>query len=232
MVIQPAPIADYSELPAGWASELPSTFDLGSLYAGIDGLYAPGKGDISPRRRADVFRAFHLTPLDSVRVVVIGEDPYPDPSQAHGLAFSMPTVGSVGRAQSLGKIFAALRRDLGIDPQSNDLSPWASRGVLLLNVALTHRVGASAPDVAMWGEFSRAVLELLVARRDPVAWLLWGDFAIELADSVQVANGMHRRFENAHPRAGSANRPLLGQDPPFRKASAFLGTDPYQDWSL
>lgn len=224
--------ADYSKLPTNWANALPSTLDLDALYADVDALYSPGNGAISPRRRADVFRAFHLTPLVSVRVVILGEDPYPDPSQAHGLAFSMPTMGRAGRPQSLGKIFGALRRDLSIDPQSNDLSPWASRGMLLLNVALTHRAGSRAPDVAMWGEFTRAVLQLIVAKRDPVAWLLWGDFAVDLADSIPVTNRMHSRYENAHPRAGSANRPLLGQDPPFGKVSAFLGTNPHSDWSL
>lgn len=133
----PAQIADYSRLPASWADALPPTLDVAGLCASVDALYALGPGAVSPRRRTDVFRAFHLTPLASVRAVILGEDPYPDPSQAHGLAFSMPSVGRAGRPQSLGKIFGSLRRDLNLRPVSNDLSPWAGRGILLLNVALT-----------------------------------------------------------------------------------------------
>ncbi|WP_454111970.1 uracil-DNA glycosylase [Microbacterium aurum] len=224
-------VADYSRLPASWADALPRTLDVDSLYASVDALYSARPGAVSPLRRTDVFRAFHLTPLASVRVVILGEDPYPDPAHAHGLAFSMPSVGRVGRPQSLGKIFGSLRRDLNLSPQSNDLSPWAARGVLLLNVALTHRMGAKTPDASMWEDFTRAVLELVAAKSDRVAWLLWGEFAVDLADSVQVSSRRHRRFENAHPRASRANRPLLGQDPPFTKASMFLGTNPLRDWS-
>jgi uracil-DNA glycosylase len=226
-----AQVADYSRLPTSWADALPRTLDLDGLYASVDALHSAGPRAVSPRRRADVFRAFHLTPLASVRVVILGEDPYPDPSHAHGLAFSMPSVGRSGRPQSLGRIFGSLRRDLNLTPRSNDLSPWAGRGVLLLSVALTHRVGASTPDTSMWAEFSRAVLELVAAKSDRVAWLLWGEFAVNLADSVQVSSRRHRRFENAHPRAGRATRPRLGQDPPFKKASTFLGTDPLHDWA-
>lgn len=84
----------------------------------------------------------------------------------------------------------------------------------------------------MWEDFTRAVLELVAAKSDRVAWLLWGEFAVDLADSVHVSIRRHRRFENAHPRAGRANRPLLGQDPPFTKASTFLGTNPLNDWVI
>lgn len=224
--------ADYSKLPSQWEAALPSTLDVDALYTAVDVLYAQGQGGVSPLLRTDVFRAFHLTPLASVRVVILGEDPYPDPARAHGLAFSMPSVGRSGRPQSLGKIFGALRNDLSMTPRSNDLSPWARRGILLLNVALTHRVGAIAPDLVTWGDFTQAVLKLVAAKNDPVAWLLWGDFAVDLATSTGVSNGLHLRIENAHPRAGRARLPLLGQDPPFRKASAFFGTDPYRDWSL
>ena len=192
-----AQVSDYSRLPASWADALPPTLDMDGLYASVDALYLAGPGAVSPLRRTDVFRAFHLTPLPSVRVVILGEDPYPDPSHAHGLAFSIPSVGRAGRPQSLGKIFGSLRRDLNLSPLSNDLSPWAYRGVLLLNVALTHRVGAKVPDTSMWEDFTRAVLELVAAKSDRVAWLLWGEFAVDLADSVHVSIRRHRRFENA-----------------------------------
>ena len=155
-----AQVSDYSRLPASWADALPPTLDMDGLYASVDALYLAGPGAVSPLRRTDVFRAFHLTPLPSVRVVILGEDPYPDPSHAHGLAFSIPSVGRAGRPQSLGKIFGSLRRDLNLSPLSNDLSPWAYRGVLLLNVALTHRVGAKVPDTSMWEDFTLSLIHI------------------------------------------------------------------------
>lgn len=190
---------------------------------------------MSPRCRNDVFRAFHLTPLDSARVVLLGEDPYPDPSQAHGLAFSLSSKAKAQRPISLTRILASLQRDTSLrfaPPSHGDLTAWARRGVLLLNVALTHKSGDSQPDVQTWGPFATAVLETVDAKRDPVAWLLWGDAANDYADSIPVGSAPHRRFENAHPRAGRAKRQLLGANPPFSAVSAFLHSSGGMDWSL
>lgn len=227
----PAAIS-YAELPPDWAKELAGTgFDLTTLYGKVDAIYRnAGPNAVSPTHRSDVFRAFHKTPLDSVRFIVLGEDPYPDPDQAHGVAFSVPSTYKGSRPASLGKIFGSLRRDLKVSPTSDDLTPWADRGVLLLNVALTHTVGAVRPDLDTWLGFTTAVLGLVNAAQRPVAWLLWGDFANNCADLVPVDNSMHQRFENAHPTASRAIRPLLSHRPPFAAASAFLGSDPILDW--
>ena len=225
---------DYSKLPDDWEVAVKRRgIDVTALYAAVDDIYGAGATPaVSPRFRRDVFRAFHRTPLELVRVVIVGEDPYPDPDQAHGLAFSVAGTYLGRRPTSLGRIFGSLRRDLKIFSTSNDLTEWADRGVLLLNVALTHEIGKPAPDLKSWGAFTTAVLDVVNAKTDPVAWLLWGDFAVDHADSIPVNNPKHKRFENAHPRAGRAIRPLLSQRPPFSSASAFLGSDPNRDWKI
>ena len=167
-----------------------------------------------------------------VRIVILGEDPYPNPEQAHGLAFSVSDAYLGNRPMSLGRIFGSLRRDLNVTPSANNLARWADRGALLLNVALTHTVGDTGPDLKTWAAFTSAVLQEVNDKSGPVAWLLWGDFAIDRADSIPVNNPDHKRFENAHPRAGRANRLRLSQNPPFASTSAYLGSNPKQDWSL
>jgi len=225
---------DYSRLPEDWTRAVAANgYNLAQVYAALDNIYGGAKTHpVSPPARADVFRAFHLTPLADVRVVIIGEDPYPDPSQAYGLAFSTPPTYVGPRPTSLGRIFGALRRDLGLLPSQGDLSPWAQRGVLLLNVALTHRVGSTVPDLPTWRRFTEEVLGVIDRQPQEVVWLLWGDFANDIADSVPRTNQRHRTFRNAHPRAGRAKRSTLAQSPPFLAASTFLGTDPHTYWSL
>jgi len=226
---------DYFTLPADWASAiLARGFDLLSLYANVDALYvALGPFNmISPCQRADVFRAFHRTPLASVRIVIVGEDPYPDPGQAHGLAFSVPSSHSGPRPVSLSRIYGSLRRDLNVKPTGDDLTSWADRGVLLVNVALTHQVGARKPDLQLWRPFTAAALAVVHAQTRPIAWLAWGDFANDIVGEIPVTNVRHRVFKNAHPRAGRADRKTLAQRPPFSNVSAFLGSDPMVDWSL
>ncbi|MBH0009566.1 uracil-DNA glycosylase family protein [Salinibacterium sp. SWN1162] len=225
----------YSTLPADWASAiLGRGFDLRSLYANVDAIYGAlgSLGMVSPGQRADVFRAFHRTPLTSVRIVIVGEDPYPDPGQAHGLAFSVPSSYSGPRPVSLSRMYGSLRRDLNIEPTGDDLTSWADRGVLLVNVALTHKVGARKPDLQLWWSFTAAVLAVVHDQTRPIAWLAWGDFANNIIDEIPVTNIRHRVFKNAHPRAGRANRETLAQRPPFANVSAFLGSDPMVDWSL
>lgn len=228
------PQSDFSRLPDDWAVAITdNAFDLTQLYGLVDGIYAASSANkVSPPSRADVFRAFHLTPLQELRAVIVGEDPYPNPDQAHGLAFSTPSSYAGPRPRSLGRIFGGLRRDLGIQPTQDDLTPWARRGILLLNVALTHRVGDTEPDLATWEQFTVETLRVINTRPTKVAWLLWGDFANDVADLVPPNNPLHRRFENAHPRAGRADRLTLAKSPPFGDTSAFLGTKASADWDL
>lgn len=189
-------------------------------------------GMVSPRHREDVFRAFHRTPLASVRIVVVGEDPYPDQDQAHGLAFSVSSHYSGPRPLSLSRMYGSLRRDLEIKPTRDDLTSWADRGVLLINVALTHEVGARGPDLWLWQSFTAAALAVVHDQTRPIAWLAWGDFANHVVSAIPLTNPSHRVFENAHPRAGRARRGTLAQRPPFAGLSTFLGSDPMIDWSL
>ncbi|WP_194383319.1 uracil-DNA glycosylase [Microbacterium luteum] len=226
--------SDCSRLPDDWAVAVADNgFDLMQLYDVVDDIYATSSpGQVSPPTGRDVFRAFHLTPLDAVRAVIVGEDPYPIPDQAHGLAFSTPTSYTGSRPKSLGRIFGGLRRDVGIAPTQDDLTPWARRGILLLNVALTHGVGDTEPDLATWEQFTVEVLRAINSQPKRIAWLLWGGFANDVADLVPLNNPLHRRFANAHPRAGRADRPTLAKSPPFGKVSAFLGSKARVDWDL
>jgi len=227
--------SDCSELPTDWtAAVVGRGFDVASLYAEVDALYAGSvsPGSISPRRREDVFRAFHHVPLAAVRIVIIGEDPYPNPDQADGLAFSASHFFNGPRPTSLARIFGSLRRDLNIEPTRSDLAGWADRGVLLINAALTHQSGSPSPDLRLWRSFTIAALSVVRGQKRPIAWLVWGEFANNVVDAIPVTNTAHRVFQNAHPRAGRASRETLAQRPPFASASAFLGSDPIADWSL
>lgn len=228
-----------SVLPSDWSQAISARgIELSELYKRVDDMYASKLDNrVSPFNRSDVFRAFHYTPLESVRVVILGNAPYPNPNQAHGLAFSVP-VSFVGkRPPSLGKIFAALKADLGetdlgITRQTSDLSVWAERGMLLLNSSLTHQPDVKKPIDNIWKDFIEATLEVVKAKTDPVAWLLWGEHAIGFANRVGFQGLNHRAFKNAHPNAGRSARSRIGDNPPFSEASTFLGSDPISDWRL
>ena len=109
---------DYSKLPTDWASAIAANgFDVDTLHRSVDAIYqSAGSHGVSPRNQADVFRAFHETQLDEVRAVILGEDPYADPDQAHGLEFSASASHKDRRPTSLGRIFGGIRRDLGRVP--------------------------------------------------------------------------------------------------------------------
>ncbi|WP_407275874.1 uracil-DNA glycosylase [Halothiobacillus sp. DCM-1] len=177
--------------------------------------------------------AFAHTPFEAVRVVILGQDPYPTPSHAMGLSFS------VGRAvrplpKSLINIFQELRDDLGIDNRSGDLTAWAEQGVLLLNAVLTVRAGAPASHQNQgWEQLTDAAIQALAARPAPVAFVLWGAFAQRKAALITPhnADGRHLILQSAHPSPLSAYRGFFGSRP-FSRINAFLtqqGTPPI-DW--
>ena len=101
-----------------------------------------------------------------------------------------------------------------------------------MNVALTHRVGDLEPDLHTWEGFTIEALRVVSAKSMRVAWLVLGDFASDVGDLVPIDNPLHRRLENAHPRAGRADRSTLAKAPPFAAVSRFLESDPMLDWNL
>ena len=151
-------------------------------------IYPPGK---------DIFKAFELCPLDKVKVVILGQDPYHGYGQAMGLSFSVPQ--GVQAPPSLKNIFKEIESDLGITMSgSPDLRPWAEQGVLLLNSVLTVRAAQPASHSRIgWQTFTDAVIKLISDRCDGVVFLLWGNYARSKAGLIDTSR--HHVLEAAHP---------------------------------
>ena len=211
-----------------WAGPLASQDDpLARLGEFLRGEIASGRGYLPAGKH--VLRAF-AQPLDGVRVLIVGQDPYPTPGHPVGLSFAVaPDVNPIPR--SLANIYQELTTDLGVPrPSTGDLSPWADRGVLLLNRVLT--VGPGKPGSHRgrgWEEFTAAAIAGLVARGGPLVAILWGRDARSLAPTL----GDLPRIESAHPSPLSAHSGFFGSRP-FSRANAALaaqGADPI-DWAL
>ncbi|MBL7964436.1 MAG: uracil-DNA glycosylase [Flavobacteriales bacterium] len=159
-------------------------------------------------RGKDIFRAFRLTPFDTVKVVVLGQDPYHGPGQAHGLCFSVPD--GVPPPPSLRNIFTELERDLGISqPTSGNLSPWAGQGVLLLNATLTVRAEqAGSHQGKGWETFTDAAIRHLSKGRNGLVFLLWGRYAGQKAELIDLDR--HYVLKAPHPSPLSAHRGFIG----------------------
>jgi len=165
----------------------------------------------------DRFAALALTQPDAVRVVILGQDPYPTPGHAHGLAFSVaPDVRPVPR--SLVNIFKEMKDDLGVAPDTGDLRNWAAQGVLLLNTCLTVPAGDAGGHARLgWQRLAEEVLAH-VSRR-PCAFLLWGAQAQAL--KRRISPGDHLIVETAHPSPLSARRGFFGSRP-FSRVNGWL----------
>lgn len=166
--------------------------------------------------------ALEMTPLDNVRVVILGQDPYHGPGQAHGLAFSVQH--GVKIPPSLVNIYKELEADLGIPRAAHgNLTRWAEQGVLLLNNALTvEAANAGSHQSKGWELFTDAAVEAVAARPDPTVFILWGSHAQKKAARVAgLANGPHLVLKAPHPSPLSAHNGFFGSKP-FSKTNAFL----------
>ena len=180
---------------------------------------------------SEIFTAFHLTPLDQVKAVILGQDPYHEPGQADGLAFSVPE--GIEIPPSLVNIFQELHDDVGCPiPKSGDLRPWAERGVLLLNSVLTVRAHQAFSHAGFgWQEFTDAAIRAVDTVDRPVVFILWGRSAADKA--ALITNPKRLVIRSPHPSPLSAYRGFFGSRP-FSKANAWLtaqGEEPI-DWSL
>jgi uracil-DNA glycosylase len=218
------------ELPPTWTPALGD--ELGKPYfAELRAFVAQARaaGPVFPPE-AEVFAALAHTPFDEVKVVLLGQDPYHDDGQAHGLCFSVrpPTPPP----PSLKNIFKELESDLGHGaPASGDLTAWARQGVLLLNTVLTVTAHEAASHAGRgWETFTDAVIERLNRRARPLVFCLWGNHAKKKAKLVDRAR--HRLIEGAHPSPLSAKK-FLGSRPfsAVNAALAELGHAPI-DWRL
>ncbi len=178
-----------------------------------------------------IFTALQATPLSQVRVVIIGQDPYHGPGQAHGLCFSVRK--GVPAPPSLVNIFKEINAELGIPlPDHGELTHWAEQGVLLLNTALTVRQGQPNSHRGKgWEQLTDAVIAHVNALQRPVVFLLWG--ANARAKKALINNPLHLILESAHPSPLSAYNGFFGNGH-FRKTNDFLTAQGYApiDWSL
>lgn len=178
----------------------------------------------------EVFTALHLTPYSALKVVILGQDPYHGPGQAHGLAFSVRP--GIRIPPSLRNIHRELHDDLGFPiPGHGSLEDWARRGVLLLNTSLTVRAGqAGSHSGKGWETFTDRVIDIAAARPEPLVFILWGNHARRKRDRI---DGRHAVIESPHPSPFSANNGFFGSRP-FSKANEALielGREPV-DWNL
>ncbi len=180
---------------------------------------------------SEYFRALDLTPLDKVRVVILGQDPYHGPGQAHGLSFSVKP--GVKTPPSLVNIYKELQSDLGIAPPRHGfLEHWAKQGVLLLNAVLTVEVRqANIHQGKGWEQFTDAVIRAVNDQPHPVVFILWGAYAQKKAAFVDTSR--HLVLKSPHPSPLSAHNGFFGSRP-FSKANHFLESKGYPpiDWQL
>ena len=207
--------------PANWQNFLhnclsdPETADL---FRQVEAAY--GTATVYPPME-QVFTAFQLTAPEQVRVVILGQDPYHEPGQAHGLAFSVKE--GVKLPPSLVNIYKERQADLGIEPTKNgDLTHWAKQGVFLLNAVLTVEEGKanSHKDIG-WQAFTDKVVESLAELPQPIAFILWGAQAQKKAKAA--ANSPYPRLilQSAHPSPLSSYRGFFGSKP-FSQVNEFL----------
>lgn len=184
--------------------------------------------------RGSRLRALELTPLDTVKVVILGQDPYHGPGQAHGLAFSVPQ--GIRVPPSLVNIYKELQSDLGIPPPAHgNLESWARQGVLLLNNSLTVEAGRAGSHQNLgWEAVTDAAVAAVAARQEPCVFLLWGSHARKKAARVSdLMNGRHLVLTAPHPSPLSAHSGFFGCRH-FSQANEFLERHGRGriDWSL
>ena len=208
------------KLHESWREALADQFaapHMRGLKAFLEAEKAAGKR-IFPKG-SDYFRALDLTPLDQVKVVILGQDPYHGEGQAHGLCFSVQS--GVRTPPSLVNIYKEMESALGIARAGHGfLEHWARQGVLLLNSVLTVEMGRAASHQGKgWELFTDAIVRLVAQKEEPVVFLLWGAYAQRKAGFVDQSR--HLILKSAHPSPLSAHNGFLGSRP-FSQANAFL----------
>ena len=186
------------KIEQSWKNALAGEFEkayFASLVRFLHHEKAAGKKIFPPG--SQIFRAFDLTPVDKLKVVILGQDPYHGPGQAHGLSFSVPA--DMPAPPSLKNIFKEIESDLGVKMSGYpNLEKWASQGVLLLNAVLTVQSGAAASHSKIgWEEFTDAVIKYISDNCEGVVFLLWGNFA--RGKSALIDHSRHHVLEAAHP---------------------------------
>ena len=208
------------KIEQSWKKALNSEFEKDyfvKLTEFVRGEYLSGK-TIYPEPK-NIFNAFNLCPLDKVKVVIIGQDPYHEPNQAHGLCFSVEQ--GIALPPSLVNIYKEIESDLGHKSStSGDLTSWAEQGVLLLNATLTVRAHAAASHTGHgWEIFTDAVIKTVAETRKNIVYMLWGSFAQKKAEMVDKNENLV--LTSAHPSPLSAYRGFFGNHH-FSRANEYL----------
>ncbi|MDQ2696956.1 MAG: uracil-DNA glycosylase [Pseudomonadota bacterium] len=223
--------ADFMSIPDGWQAVLGAEADK-PYYQALQRFVAEERQNHTVFPPApEVFSALELTPWDRVRVLLLGQDPYHDHNQAHGLAFSVRP--GIPPPPSLLNIFRELRDDVGFRiPNNGCLIPWARQGVLLLNTVLTVR--AHQPHSHRnkgWEEFTDQAIRAVSDKPDPVVFLLWGSPAQKKTRLIDAAR--HMVLASAHPSPLSARRGFFGSRPFSRTNAALRAAGKAEiDWQL
>ncbi|MYM62599.1 uracil-DNA glycosylase [Pseudomaricurvus sp. HS19] len=220
------------QLTPSWLQVLQPEFDqpyIQSLRQFLAAEKQQGKVIFPPG--AQMFNALNSTPFDQVKVVILGQDPYHGPGQAHGLSFSVPP--GIAIPPSLRNIYKEIERDLGIPaPQHGCLQHWAEQGVLLLNATLSVEQGnAGSHQGQGWEPFTDAIVDHLNREREGLVFMLWGSYAQKKGRIIDRAR--HCVLQSPHPSPLSAHRGFLGNGH-FSKANAWLqqrGEMPI-DWAV
>lgn len=220
------------DLPDDWLAVLGGEFEqpyMQNLKAFLAQEKAQGK--VIYPHSSDWFNAFKYTPLDQVKVVILGQDPYHGPDQAHGLCFSVRP--GVKTPPSLVNIYKELQSDLGVQPVNHGyLTSWAKQGVLMLNAVLTvEQANAASHQKKGWEQFTDKVIHIINEQLDGVVFLLWGSYAQKKASFVD--QNKHLVLKSVHPSPLSAHRGFFGNRQ-FSQANAFLvsrGKQPI-NWQL
>lgn len=215
----------------GWAPVLENEFAK-EYYLNLRGfLVKEYRNTIVYPDMYDIYSAFHLTDYSQVKAVILGQDPYHGPGQAHGLSFSVKP--GIAVPPSLQNIYKELNDDLGCPiPNHGFLEHWAKEGVLMLNAVLTVRKDTPNSHRGVgWEEFTNRVISVLNERPEPVVFILWGKNAQEKRPLITGAH--HLIIQSAHPSPFAANRGFFGSRP-FSRTNAFLRSQGIReiDWAI
>ena len=214
-----------------WSAELgkrlPATYGK-EIAEFISVAYSGDKQIFPPKDK--IYRAFELTPLSATKVIIVGQDPYPQPGKAQGLSFSYPASFVVNRADSITNICQELQAE-GFDKHDSDLTAWALQGVLLLNAVLTvPEFNSNGHQGKIWEPFTDEIIKIANTDERPKVFILWGAFAHN--KKALITNPQHLVLESAHPSPMSASRGFFGSGV-FSKANDFLIATAQEpiDWS-
>ncbi len=221
---------DLKQLPSDWTSLLADEFSKAYFTTLSDFISEERKQHTIFPPEDEVYTALKLTPFGKVRVLLLGQDPYPTPGHAHGLCFSVRP--GVKHPASLRNIFKEMLEDVGCSiPNHGNLEAWAEQGILMLNAVLTVRNGEANSHAGKgWEEFTDAIIRVLNERKEPMVFVLWGNYAQKKAKHIDECK--HTVIKSAHPSPLSVKK-FVGSKP-FSKINEALvkhGSNPI-DWQL